>query len=249
MTEPLQEKKVLPTDRINVSKQMDILRAYGAHYEATNTPVKNEDIARIVRLSAATISLSNAFFNGTKLIQRIESGGYTPCLEVVAFCRAYQWDSEKAPQKLAPAIERTWFAKALLPKLKFSPLEEKEAVQHLGEETATGKEVEPQLKMLVEFLVMVGLVARDGSQLRLVQQEPKKPEDEGKGGGNKDDGKRGDKDLDLATLKPHTLPLKNSRKIVVYAPASISQAELKRLQDWLALQLLIADETQGETHD
>lgn len=248
MNDAIQEKKVLPTERITFAKQLDILRAYGAQYEATSKPVKNEDVAKIVGMKDSTVSISNAFFSSTKLIQRVESGGYTPCPEVISFCRAYQWDKEKAPQKLAPAIEQMWFAKALLPKLKFSPIQETEAIQHLGEETATDKESEPRLKLLLDYLSISGLVIRENGQVKLVQQAPK-PD-----GGDADSGKAGaDKGIkppdkpssDTANLVQHALPLKGGRKIVVFSPPSISKTELKRIQDWLGLQLLIDEDTEG----
>ena len=39
--------------------------------------------------------------------------------------------------------------------------------------------------------------------------------------------------------RTYTLVLDSSRSVVVKAPLSIKQSELKRLQDWLALQLLV----------
>jgi len=162
-------KKTLPTDRLSVSKQLDILRAYGACYEATSSPVTNNDIASIVELAPGTVALSNAFLVDVGLLERGDTG-FTPAAEVAAFCHAYGWDEEKAPQKLGPLLMKTWFAQALLPRLKFRNLKTDEALQILAEASGADKDYTVQLRMLVEFLAITGNVINENGEIRIIRE-------------------------------------------------------------------------------
>ncbi|HEV8642347.1 MAG TPA: hypothetical protein VGV13_14715 [Methylomirabilota bacterium] len=160
--------KILPTERITHSKQLDLLRAYAAVYATTPKPVTNNDVSEIVNLTASTVSLANAFFADTGLMTRAE-GGYVPSADVVNYQRAYQWNKETASHKLAPMISETWFAKALTPRLSFQAMEENEAIATLAEVSAAGREYRPQLKICVDYMVSAGLVQRDGTMLNIVR--------------------------------------------------------------------------------
>jgi hypothetical protein len=167
-------KKTLPTDRLSVPKQLDILRAYGASYESTGAAVTNEAVAEIVELAPTTVSLSNAFLVDVGLIERGETG-FTPSPEVVSFCHAHGWDEEKAPHKLAPQLIKSWFAQALIPKLKFRPIKTDEALRILAEVSSADKDYMPQLQMLLGFLVLTGIVVSENGEIRL-NREAGEPE-------------------------------------------------------------------------
>src|SRR5437868_6553439 len=82
--------EALPSRRVAFTKQLDILRAYGA-LGATGQPVAIQQVADVVGLSTHTVSLPNAFFQAAGLVLRVESGAMKPAAEVVEFHRAYQW--------------------------------------------------------------------------------------------------------------------------------------------------------------
>jgi hypothetical protein len=157
--------KYLPTDRITFSRQLDILRAWAAASGPTNKIVTNNEVASIVKMQPSTVSIANAFFADTRLLVRADAG-YIPAAEVVNFLRAFEWNPEAAPQKLAPVIEKTWFAEVLLPKLSFGPMSEDEAIAVLGQAATAGKDYFGQLKTLVDYLAAAGLVQRDGNQVK-----------------------------------------------------------------------------------
>lgn len=161
--------KTLPTDRLSVAKQLDILRAYGASYDSTGSAVTNDEVAVIVELATTTVSLSNAFLVDVGLIQRGDAG-YTPSPEVIAFCHAHGWDEEKAPHKLGPVFIKTWFAQALIPKLKFRSIKIDDAVQILAEASTAGKDYFNQLRMLVDFLSVTGVVINENGEIRIMRE-------------------------------------------------------------------------------
>lgn len=161
--------KPLPTDRIQFPKQLDLLRAYAAASGPDGRPVTNEDVGRIVKMMASTVSMANAFFSDTGLLRRAEKGGYFPSEEVKAFNLAYQWNPETASYKLGPILQETWFAKALLPRLSFRPLKEEDAISTLAEAVAAGPDYKDQLRVLLDYLKAGGLIQIDGDLIRLAE--------------------------------------------------------------------------------
>jgi hypothetical protein len=155
----------LATDRIRLDRQLQILRAFGALSAAASKAVSIAEVAEMTGMKASTIGIAIPFFVSVQLIQKNEAG-YSPSAEVINMLRAHDWNTETAPQKLAPALRRTWFAEELLPKLAFGPMAEGQAIQKLGELACAGPEHEPQLRMLIEYLASVGLIERDGGVLK-----------------------------------------------------------------------------------
>lgn len=160
--------KMLPTDRITFSKQLDLLRAYAAAGGQNGKVVTNEEVADIVEMKSSTISMANAFFKDAGFLRQGE-GGYLPSAEVAAFNLAYQWNPDTASHKLSPLLRESWFAKAVMPKLAFRPLDEGEAIATLAEAAAAGPGYRGQLRLLLDYLEAAGLVQRDGNLIKLAQ--------------------------------------------------------------------------------
>jgi hypothetical protein len=164
--------KILPTDRINPTKQLDILRAYAAASNNGTRPATVQEVADIMKMAVSTVALCNAFLASVGLIQRTDAGTYLPCSEVVSFLRAYEWNPETASHKLAPFLKTTWFAGALLSQLTFGPMDEELAIAKLAEACAAGPEYKKELQFLLEFLSLGGVIIRDGNQIRLAKANP-----------------------------------------------------------------------------
>ena len=150
---------VLPTHRIAFAKQLDILRAYAAASGPERKAVNRNDIAKMMELSATTISLALPFFSATGLL-REESGGFVPSAEVFNYQLANEWDRDTAAQKLAPLLERQWFTERLMPKLRFSPVPEDDAITMLAEEASVGPDFKPQLRMILNYVCECGVASR-----------------------------------------------------------------------------------------
>lgn len=157
--------KTLPTDRVGFQRQMEILRAYAVNGESGQS-VTNEQVAAVVNIAAQSVSLCNMFFVEVGLLQRGD-GGYIPSQEVLEFSRAHEWDPDNAAKKLAPAIEKSWFATTLIPVLKFRPLEDRDAIMKLAEASSASTDYEPQLRMILEYLAIAGIIIRENGQNRL----------------------------------------------------------------------------------
>jgi len=158
--------KVLPTERIQFNKQLDILRAYAAASGQAANAVSIKEVAGIVHMVESTVSMCNAFFTDVGLVLRTPSG-LLPAPDVLAYGVAFHWNQETAAHKLAPTLRGTWFSQKLVTRLGFQPLEESEAVQVLAEEAAASKVYQRQVTILVDYLAAAGIVARDNGLLRL----------------------------------------------------------------------------------
>lgn len=156
--------KILPTDRINIQKQLELLRAWAAASSPPGKSVSNGEVAEMVKMQASTVSLANPFFNSIGLLIKSE-GGYLPSADVAAYHRATEY-SDSPSHKLAPTIRDSWFGVALLPKLSFRPLSEGEALAVLHDTATASNDYRPQIKMLLEYLIAAGVAQREGDFIK-----------------------------------------------------------------------------------
>jgi len=168
---PLKEKKpepqeTLPTDRIAFEKQMKFLLAYAAASENGTKGVSNETVAELVAMNSSTVSLANAFFVKSGFLTR-SGREYIPAKEVLEYKLATGWNDQNAAHKLAPLIERAWFAQALRPKLEMRGVEESEAIGDLAQRAVVTPDYEPQLRTLIKYMTVGGVVRKEGTLLVL----------------------------------------------------------------------------------
>lgn len=157
--------KFLPSERITFTRQLDILRGWGAASGPLRKTVSNLEVAKVVGMQPSTVSLNNAFYSSIGLLNKAD-GGYAPAEEVTAFLRAWEWNTETAAQKLAPILSKAWFYEAIASKLEFGARSEAECLQDIGDAVNAGQEYKSNLKMLLEYLTAAGLVIRDGDNVK-----------------------------------------------------------------------------------
>ena len=159
------QRRTLPTPRIAFTKQLDILRAWGAASGPGKKPVGLKDAAQLVKMAENTITLANPFFTDVGLLVRVD-GGFIPSDEVLSFNHAYQWNAETASQKLAPIIEQAWFSQSLLPQLGFGPVPVGDAIARLSESASAGKEYADQLNTLLQYMQAAGIITIENGFIR-----------------------------------------------------------------------------------
>lgn len=157
--------KSLPSERISFDKQTTLLRCFAIGAGVDGKPVSNQQLADLSKLHLSTAGMNNVFFADAGLITKAGIG-YVPVQEVISFERAYQFNPETAGQKLAPALRRSWFGQALIPKLSVSPLSEDAALGELAEACRAQPEHKPQLRTLLDWLVLGAVIERDGTMVR-----------------------------------------------------------------------------------
>jgi hypothetical protein len=236
--------QAIPTNRLTLAKQVEIIRAYGAAFDVSKGPVGIEEVVKFVGMAAATVSQTNAFLQDVGLLRK-DGRRFIPASEVMAMNRLYEVNKEKALGKLAPLFEKTWFGSLVIPKLKFRPMSEEDLVHQLFEAATAEAQHLQQIRMLIDYLVLVGLVERDGANLKL------------KNGTTEDAPPVAPSAVSsLATVTepaavatgtepPAAVLLLNAegtRRVTVKAPATITPAELARIRSWLEFQLIVKEE-------
>ncbi len=156
----------LPTDRVSVPKQLEYLAAYAGASDKGQRSVSNETIADVVKMKASTVSLANSFFLKMGFLSRT-GREYIPSKEVLEYKLAIDWNDADAAHKLAPLIERSWFAQTLRPKLEMRSVEETEAIADLAQRAMADKHYQPQIRALLDYMEKTGIIRREGSLIFL----------------------------------------------------------------------------------
>lgn len=167
-------KRIVPTDRLEKTKQFDLIRAYAIASGPDRRPVTNEDVARVANLAAFTVSVNNAFFMDCGFIRRSEAG-FVVADEVHDFNRVYSWAKETAGTKLAPLLRDTWFGQSLLPRLKFKEMSYSDAVSRLADDSGASADYKTQIGLLLEYLCFCGLITITNGVVKLAPEDYQSP--------------------------------------------------------------------------
>lgn len=248
--EPVKRKvltEVIPTNRLTLPKQIEIIRAYGAAYEAGGGAVGIEDVTKFVGMAPATVSQTNAFLQDTGIVRK-DGRRFVPAAEVQAMHRLYEVSRDKALTKLGPLMEKSWFGRLVVPKLKFRAMPEEDVVHELFEAATAEAQHLPQIRMLVDYLVISGVVERENGVLKVKN-------------GCGSEGSAPAEPVATPTPAPVAagapavsepppavllLNADGSRRVTVKAPPTIKRHELERIKKWLEFQLIVEDEATGK---
>jgi hypothetical protein len=169
----LKPRYPLPTERIAVKKQIDLLRAYAIGFEQSNKAITYNEVVAILKMHPVTASLATPFFVDLGLLEKSGQQGFIPTAVVMAYYHAFKWNPDQATEKLAPAFADEWFARVLMPRLKFSgSMDLGAAITALAEESQAQPAHRAQLTTLIDLMAEVGMITRDGTTLRLGSVQP-----------------------------------------------------------------------------
>jgi hypothetical protein len=157
----------LPTDRVSPENQLRILRAWASvSNEGTRAATVNE-VAANVRMVSSTVAMTNPFFSSIGLLKRLAVGTYIPTKPVVCYFNAYAKNPETAGAELGQVFQDAWFGQVILPKLKFSPMDEKSVLSVLEEASGGGQEQGKALGFILDFLKLGQVIEHNGSEIKL----------------------------------------------------------------------------------
>ncbi|MBT9444416.1 MAG: hypothetical protein IV086_01815 [Hyphomonadaceae bacterium] len=166
--------KKLPSSRLGFSKQIEVLRAFGILSAGGSATVHYSKAAEMIGAHESNVSTTNPFFVENGFLEK-SGNGHLPSSAVLDFSRQHSWNPERAPSKLAPLVSKTWFARAILPKLDFRRLSEEEAIEVLAEECSAEPDAKSQIRTLIEYLEFSGLLRRENGQLVPIKDAPLPP--------------------------------------------------------------------------
>lgn len=154
----------LPSAKLAIDKQYNALRAFAIASGSERDPVSIHAVADILQIHSGSISMCNPFFVDAKLISKV-GHKFTPADEVFEYAQRMEWEDPDAGKKLAPVLEETWFAKALIPRLKLKSIAEKAGIGVLSEVSNASPSEKRQLVMLIDYLEYAGLLIRENGTL------------------------------------------------------------------------------------
>jgi len=235
--------RTLPSDRLAFQKQLAALRAYTVVYESNgNKPVTNNAAGDVINMAGSTLLVTNPFFCEMKLLKRqtgaeTDEAAFVPTPEALTYHKAYEWDPGTAGEKLKGLFERTWFAEALVPRLKFREYEDREALTVLAEACGATKEYEERLKVLLDYMAFAGVIVREGGKIRTVSgrmaERPAEPAPAVASPDGREPAAAVPSDLEEFVF---ILDPKLKRRVVVHAPHDLTNKELARVRKWMDVQ-------------
>jgi len=152
-------QKILPTGRIAVAKHLDMLRAYAIAPVSADGSVSKEEAGKVIDLAEYTMTLAEAFFKDVGFLAKGESG-FIVAKEVHDFARAHEFNPDTAARKLAPNLADSWFGRCLVSRLRMRKITEDDAIAALAEEAKATANYRDNLKSLIDFLVISGVISR-----------------------------------------------------------------------------------------
>ncbi|MBI5363121.1 MAG: hypothetical protein HZA53_08075 [Planctomycetes bacterium] len=161
-------KKPLPTDRITVPKQFEIVRAFAAVSGSERRPTTNRQAANLVKITPETLSLANPFLVEIGFLEKCETG-IVPSAEALAFKTAVDIQDEHPEYRLAPLVRKAWFFEVIRPKLEFQSVVEAAIVADLAVFVNAEKSDLARIRQLLDYLSITGVVTRENGSLALVR--------------------------------------------------------------------------------
>jgi hypothetical protein len=236
--------KVLPTDRIAFERQVEILRAYAACYEANGgKPVSNAQAGETLtpKFSASTLGVAVPFFTDISLLTRNE-GEFVPSPEIVEWNQALALSPSEAKRKIRPLFEGTWFYKLLAPRLRLSPQSVKDCVGILAVEAKAEEGHLERVEPLIKFLELAGIVEIAGTRVSFIPTagESSPPVAIKLPPGTP---------ATFSTQEEHSLFLdkEKTKKFTINSPLFITRADYQRIIKWIEVTLIIEEPEQKAT--
>lgn len=171
-------KKILPTNKLALKRQLEILQASVNLFETTRKPFRFEEIGSLLNMPLTTVQQVRTFFRASGLWQKEGRAGFIPSRPAIEYYHAHQSSPDDAAKKLNPLLNRAWFAEVLRSVLVSGQAQIEKVVNLLLHEAELSADQQGQAKNLLYLMAQTGILEIDGSLIRkgaLFPQEKTKP--------------------------------------------------------------------------
>lgn len=162
-------ERSLPTDRLSLDKQAEALRYVAQLSGNSRRPVTAEDLSTALGLKGNTGGLSNKFFRDSGWVQSVGRGAYAATDVTLEYERHLAVDPDDirgARRLLADAAKASWYWQEVGGMLG-NGVRQALILHTLMKAAGAASSHMPQLNLLIDWLVWLGLAARDGELLRV----------------------------------------------------------------------------------
>lgn len=167
-------ERPIPTDRLRFDNQLEVLKAVASLSGNSRRGVSAETMSAAIGLKGGTGGLNSRFFRFVNWFESVGRGEYTASPGVLAYAQHINVDPEghvAAAAGMRAEMRRSWVWEVVGPLLESGqPIREKALLLPLAQ-AAGAQNHTAQLETIVEWLVWVGLVVRDGESIRLTEAE------------------------------------------------------------------------------
>jgi hypothetical protein len=148
----------LPSGRLNVDKELAMLKAYVSQSKSGEKSVHFNDIASLIQTHETSVSASKEFWQDIGLLQRESRGVHKPSSDLVAWASKIDFDTTEANGNLHAAYDRAWFGDKVRSAFQVHGAIKKGQLENILASTAGGEKDEtgPRSRVLVELLVETG---------------------------------------------------------------------------------------------
>ncbi|MBU7047657.1 MAG: hypothetical protein HXS54_14580 [Theionarchaea archaeon] len=113
------EEYILPYQSPQISRQLEILKAYCILSEERKNPVGYKEVSDLTKISEISISGNNKFFVYTGFLEEIDRK-YVPSEKLLEFMNKLEWKKEdEAKNILRQMLAKTWFIDSLSRLMQF----------------------------------------------------------------------------------------------------------------------------------
>ncbi|HYT17432.1 MAG TPA: hypothetical protein VEO18_04185 [Thermoplasmata archaeon] len=166
----------LPSGRLNVDKELAMLKAYVSQSKSGEKAVHFNDIASLIQTHETSVSASKEFWQEIGLLQRESRGVHKPSSGLVAWASKIDFDTTEANESLHAAYDRAWFGDRVRSAFQVHGSIKKGQLENILASTAGGEKDEtgPRSRVLVELLVETGYLREaDNGDLTFAANSPR----------------------------------------------------------------------------
>lgn len=168
-------ERPIPTDRLRFDNQLEVLKAVASLSGNNRKGVTAETMSAAIGLSGGTGGLNSRFFRSVNWFDTVGRGEYTASDGLLAYVQHVNVDPDEtfeATVGLRGEMRRSWVWETVGPLLESGHAVREKAILLALAQAAGAQKHTPQLETIVEWLVWVGLVVREGESIRLSEAAP-----------------------------------------------------------------------------
>lgn len=163
-------ERPIPTDRLKFDNQVEVLKQVASMSGNNRKGVDAETMSAAINLRGGTGGLNSRFFRAAGWFEAVGRGEYTASDGLLQYWRHINVDPEDhqaATAGMRSEVKRSWFWDVVGPMLENGhPVREKAMLLQLAT-AANATDHRAQLETIIDWLVWVGLVRRDGESVVL----------------------------------------------------------------------------------
>ena len=127
----LKPSSPLPSGRLNVDKELAMLKAYVSQSKAGEKAVHFNEIAGLVQTHETSVSASKEFWEEIGLLVRESRGIHKPSRDLVAWAQKVDFNPQAANERLHQTYDKAWFGETIRSAFQVHRALKKEALTNI----------------------------------------------------------------------------------------------------------------------